>query len=40
MDYMCDYPTTRWPYARYVPTKYMVGIKKTALEEVSNNGTT
>lgn len=40
MDYMCDSPTTRWPYVRDVPTKYMVGLKKTALEEVSNNGTT
>lgn len=40
MDYMCDCPTTRWPYVRDVPTKYMVGLKKTALEEVSDNGTT
>ena len=37
---MCDYPTTRWPYVKGIPTKYLIGLKKTALEEVTVNGNT
>lgn len=39
-EYVCDYPTTRWPYIRNAPTKYMVALKKTALEQVEVDGQT